>query len=112
MGKVRGLILWPNHQTKQCLGAFIIRVENSRPHSTELATLSCDFPGWLDTLSPQKRQIAERLAVGDATSEVAQACRMKFPKDGSQIRRELVDSWWEYYREQEGCTQETGAATG
>lgn len=90
---------------------FEFIVEDQRTPVPDQAAFRCDFPDWLDTLSPQKRQITERLAVGDTTSEVAQTCIIS-PGRVSQIRRELDDSWQEFHGEPECCSQRLGTATG
>lgn len=88
----------------KCGEWFEFVVEDRRTPVPDQAAFRCDFPGWLDTLSPQKRLIVEKLAVGDTTSEVAQACNIS-PSRISQIRRELNDSWWEFHGELVDCTQ-------
>lgn len=89
---------------------FEFIVEDRRTPVPDQAAFRCDFPGWLDLLSPQKRQIAENLAVGDTTSEVAQACKVS-PGRISQIRRELEKSWREFHGELEDCPVTTVTAT-
>lgn len=95
----------------KCGEWFEFIVEDRRTPVPDQAAFRCDFPGWLNTLSSQKRQIAERLAVGDSTSEVAQTCIIS-PGRVSQIRRELDDSWQEFHGEPECCSQRLGTATG
>tara|TARA_R110000868_G_scaffold400484_1_gene675029 strand:- start:26936 stop:27601 length:666 start_codon:yes stop_codon:yes gene_type:complete len=91
----------------KCGEWFDFVVEDRRTPVPEQAAFRCDFPGWLDTLSPQKRQIAEKLAVGDTTSEIAQECKVS-PGRISQIRRELENSWREFHGELKDCPQTTG----
>ncbi|HCO26808.1 MAG TPA: hypothetical protein DIT97_28745 [Gimesia maris] len=95
----------------KCGEWFEFIVEDRRTPVPDQAAFRCDFPNWLGTLSPQKRQIAERLAVGDTTSEVAQTCKVS-PGRVSQIRRELDDSWQEFHRELEDYSRTTIVATG
>tara|TARA_R110002049_G_scaffold85538_1_gene217411 strand:+ start:88 stop:732 length:645 start_codon:yes stop_codon:yes gene_type:complete len=95
----------------KCGEWFEFVVEDRRTPVPDQAAFRCDFPKWLDRLSPQKRQIAEKLAVGDTTSEVAQTCKVT-PGRISQIRRELDDSWCEFHGELEDCSQMTSAVTG
>ncbi len=95
----------------KCGEWFEFIVDDRRTPVPDQAAFRCDFPGWLNTLSPQKRQIAEKLVVGHTTTEVAQACRIS-PGRVSQIRRELDDSWWKYHGEPEDCTQTDCAETG
>lgn len=89
---------------------FEFIVEDLRTPVPDQAAFRCDFPDWLDTLSRQKRQIAEQLAVGDATSEVAQECKVS-PGRISQIRRELENSWQEFHGELENCPSTDSVAT-
>lgn len=51
-----------------------------------------DFPAWLDRLPALPRRVAETLALGHSTSEVAAACGVT-PARTSQLRRELHSSW-------------------
>ena len=94
----------------KCGEWFDFVVEDRRTPVPEQAAFRCDFPGWLDTLSPQKRQIAEKLAVGDTTSEIAQKCKVS-PGRISQIRRELENSWQEFHGELEDYPRTDGIAT-
>ena len=94
----------------KCGEWFDFVVEDRRTPVPEQAAFRCDFPGWLDTLSPQKRQIAEKLAVGDTTSEIAQECKVS-PGRISQIRRELENSWQEFHGELEDYPRTDGIAT-
>lgn len=95
----------------KCGEWFEFIVEDRRTPVPDQAAFRCDFPGWLDTLSPQKRQIAEKLAVGDTTSEVALECKVS-PGRIRQIRRELDDSWREYHGDLEGSPQSNVVTTG
>jgi hypothetical protein len=61
----------------------------------EIVAFRCDFSDWLASLPRRDCHIAESLAVGNRTSEVAKQfdvsdCRI------SQLRRELAESWREF----------------
>ena len=58
----------------------------------EIVAFRCDFSDWLQSLLQRDRHIAESLAVGNRTSEVAKQFDVS---DGriSQLRRELAESW-------------------
>jgi hypothetical protein len=69
-----------------------IVIEDRRAGPAEVAATRIDFAAWLDSLPRRDRKIAESLAVGNRTSEVAKQfdvsdCRI------SQLRRELAESW-------------------
>jgi hypothetical protein len=69
-----------------------IVVEDRRAGPAEVAAARIDFAAWLDTLPRRDRGIAESLAVGNRTSEVAkqfEVCEGRI----SQLRRELAASW-------------------
>ena len=51
-----------------------------------------DIPEWLSGLSGRNRQIAEALANGDTTTDVANRFRLS-PGRISQLRRQLKESW-------------------
>ncbi len=54
-----------------------------------------DFPEWLRTQTARDKQIAERLAIGFSTAEVAAEFGVSRGRI-SQLRRELADSWYEF----------------
>jgi hypothetical protein len=61
----------------------------------DVVAFRCDFSDWLASLPRRDCHIAESLAVGNRTSEVAKQfdvsdCRI------SQLRRELAESWREF----------------
>ncbi len=70
--------------------------EDRRTPVPEQAAFRCDFPAWLATHSPRNRRIAERLAAGDSTSQVARNFKVSAGRV-SQIRRELADSWHAFH---------------
>ena len=73
-------------------------VEDHRTPIPDQVAFRCDFPAWLDTLSRRNRRIAESLAVGHTTGEVAHRFRVS-PGRVSQLRAELHRSWQEYQSE-------------
>jgi hypothetical protein len=62
----------------------------------EQAAFNIDFPAWLATLSAVKRHVAELLARGHGTEEVAQGTGVSAGRV-SQLRRELADSWFDFH---------------
>ena len=88
---------------------FEFIVEDRRTPVPDQAAFRCDFPKWLNNLTCQKRQIAEKLAVGNSTRKVAQECKVS-PGRISQIRRELENSWQEFHGELEDSPRTTVAA--
>lgn len=64
----------------------------TRQTPAEIATLRIDFNAWLDTLSERQRIVAEFLAVGHTTKELARMIGCT-PGNVSQYRERLKDSW-------------------
>jgi DNA-directed RNA polymerase specialized sigma subunit len=52
----------------------------------------CDFSDWLKSLKRRDRRIAEVLAVGERTQNVAKRFKVSAGRV-SQLRRELAESW-------------------
>jgi hypothetical protein len=71
-------------------------VEDHRTPVPEQVAFRVDFPAWLDSLSRPKRRIAEALAVGHSTSQVARRLRLS-PGRVSQVRREVYHSWRRFH---------------
>jgi DNA-binding NarL/FixJ family response regulator len=67
-------------------------IEDHRTPVPEQAAFRIDFPTWLDMLSKRDRRIAEELAVGQTTTEVAQRLGVSSARI-SQKRLELQTSW-------------------
>lgn len=67
-----------------------------RARVDEQAAFNIDFPAWLATLSTVKRHVAELLARGHGTDEVAQGTGVSAGRV-SQLRRELADSWFDFH---------------
>jgi hypothetical protein len=68
--------------------------DNCRTPVPDQADFRIEFPRWLDAQTNRNRQIAESLAFGYSTGEVARKFNLS-PARVSQIRRELYDSWIE-----------------
>ena len=73
-------------------------IDSHRMSVADLAALRVDFPAWLDTLPRRTRRIAEDLAMGERTRDVAKKNRLS-PGRVSQLRRELEGSWKEFVGE-------------
>ncbi len=87
-----------DHYDRREGGWLEVLVEDRHAGPAETAASRIDFPAWLKTLSRRPRRIAMKLAVGEATGEVARQfgiskCRI------SQIRRELEQSWRAFHGE-------------
>ena len=74
------------------------------------AAFRCDFPAWLATHSLRNRRIAEALAVGHSTSEVARRFRVSAGRV-SQLRGELRASWLEFHRGKSPDEENGGAVS-
>jgi hypothetical protein len=61
----------------------------------DIVAFRCDFPAWLKTLHRRDRRIAETLALGHSTSQVAKRFEVSAGRV-SQLRRELATSWHEF----------------
>lgn len=75
--------------------------DNGRTPVPEQAHFRIEFPRWLSTQTNRNRQIAEALALGYSTSEVADKFNLS-PGRVSQIRGEFYDSWREFSGEMRG----------
>jgi hypothetical protein len=69
-----------------------VAIEDRRSTPAEVASFRIDFAGWLSSLTPSKRRIAELLASGESTSRVARLASVSAARI-SQLRRELQDAW-------------------
>jgi DNA-binding CsgD family transcriptional regulator len=68
-------------------------VEDTRTSTVpEIVAFRCDFSDWLASLSRRDRHIAESLAIGNRTSDVAQRFDVSAGRV-SQLRREFSESW-------------------
>jgi hypothetical protein len=66
-------------------------VEDPQTPVFEQVQFRCDFPAWLGTLSRRDRRVAEILALGNRTSDVARKFNVSEGRV-SQLRRELAES--------------------
>ena len=67
-------------------------VEDRTAGPADIARVRCDFSDWLKSLKRRDRRIAEVLAVGERTQNVAKRFKVSAGR-GSQLRRELAESW-------------------
>jgi hypothetical protein len=67
----------------------------------DIVSFRCDFPAWLGTLSRRDRRIAESLALGHRTQDVARRFQVSEGRV-SQLRRELAASWKDFTGEMDG----------
>jgi hypothetical protein len=75
-------------------------VEDHRTPVADQVAFRIDFPGWLDSLTPRSRRVAQALALGNTTKDVARLCGVTAGRV-SQARRELHASWQQYQGEDE-----------
>jgi hypothetical protein len=73
-------------------------VENRRVTPADTAVSRLDFADWLGRMKHRRRQVAETLAAGYRTEEVAELFRLS-PARVSQMRREFESSWREFQRD-------------
>lgn len=71
-------------------------IEDHTVTPAELAASRIDYPAFLDRLSARNRLIAETLASGEATSQVAKRFGISFGRV-SQLRRELYLAWQQFH---------------
>lgn len=71
-------------------------VEDRTCTPAELAASRIDFAEWLDSLPARRREIAQRLASGESTCDVAREFHLS-PARISQIRNELRTSWDQFH---------------
>jgi hypothetical protein len=62
---------------------------------SDIVAFRCDFSDWLASLSRRDRRIAESLAIGNRTGDVAKRFNVSAGRV-SQLRRELYDSWRQF----------------
>lgn len=80
-------------------------VEDRHASPADVATIRIDFCEWLKTLSIRTRQIAQMLATGESTSDVARRFSVS-PGRISQIRKSLQASWLSFIGESSGINGE------
>ena len=69
-----------------------ILIEDRHAGPAETARVRMDFSDWLDSLNRRDRRIAESLAEGNRTSDVARKFKISAGRI-SQLRRELAENW-------------------
>lgn len=74
-------------------------VEDYRTPVADQVSFRIDFPAWLNSLPRRDRKIAQSLAAGQSTSEVARLFGLSLGRV-SQLRRELQRSWWAFHGEE------------
>jgi DNA-binding NarL/FixJ family response regulator len=67
-------------------------VEDRHSGPAEVAGTRIDFRAWLEALPERTRRVAETLATGEATNQVARMFGCSASRV-SQLRRELYDAW-------------------
>lgn len=67
----------------------------------EIVAFRCDFPEWLGTLSRRNRKIAQSLAIGNRTQDVARRFKVSEGRV-SQLRKELAESWGTFLENERG----------
>jgi hypothetical protein len=75
-------------------------VEDHRTPILDQVWFRIDFPAWLHSLSPRNRKIAQCLAEGVSTTDVARRFGLSMARV-SQLRRELEKSWLKFHGEEE-----------
>lgn len=73
-------------------------VEDRKSTPAEIAASRIDFCEWMNRMKNRRRQIAETLAAGYRTEEVAEMFNLSAGRI-SQLRREFEASWNEFQRE-------------
>jgi hypothetical protein len=86
-----------------------IVVEDRHATPADVATTRIDFADWLRTMPLRYRRIAEVLAVGERTQDVARRFRLS-PGRISQLRQEYYKCWQRFQGEK-GITEEPTATT-
>jgi hypothetical protein len=71
-------------------------VEDHRTPVPDQVAFRIDFPDWLSRLSRRNRHIAQALALGNSTSQVAKRFKLS-PGRISQLRGEFYQSWQDYH---------------
>jgi len=84
-----------NHETGEWAEAVI---EDYRTPVADQAAFRIDFPEWLGLRSDRGRRVAEALAVGERTKDVAKRFELT-PGRISQMRREFYQSWQQFHGE-------------
>lgn len=75
----------------------------------DIVAFRCDFRDWLRSLARRDRRVAQTLALGNRTGEVASRFGLSEGRV-SQLRRELADSWHEFVGDTPGHDAATAVA--
>jgi hypothetical protein len=85
--------------TDQANGGWeAVLVENRTTTPADVAAARLDIAAWLGGMKDRRREIAESLAAGYRTEEVAEMFELSASRV-SQLRREFEDSWREFQQE-------------
>jgi hypothetical protein len=79
--------------------------DNTRTPPDEAAAFRCDFPAWLAALGPRHRALAEDMALGHATQDLARRYGVSASRV-SQLRRAFHADWERF------CGEEARQADG
>ena len=71
-------------------------VENHRTPIADQVAFRIDFPAWLNSLPRRERKIAQCLAAGHRTTDVARRFGLSLARV-SQLRREFFNSWQRFH---------------
>jgi len=77
-------------------------VEDKTAGPAEIARTRIDFSDWLAPLKRRDRRIAESLAAGNRTADVARKFKISAGRI-SQLRRELAESWRKFVGDEPGA---------
>jgi hypothetical protein len=72
-----------------------VLIEDKTAGPADIARVRCDFSDWLKSLKRRDRRIAEVLAVGERTQNVAKRFKVSAGRI-SQLRKELAESWRQF----------------
>jgi hypothetical protein len=76
----------------------LVLVEDHRAGPAAIATMKIDFEAWLQSLPYQQREVAEALAAGHETGQVANMFRLS-PGRIAQLRKVLHQAWCRFQGE-------------
>ena len=92
------LDLFNRHAAQWCE----VIVEDYQTPIPDQVCFRIDFPEWLSRLRSRDRRVAEALADGDSTGEIARRFGISAARV-SQLRRELHASWEKFHAEEHGA---------
>ena len=76
----------------------MVVVEDKKTTPADVAAARLDIAAWLGGMKDRRREIAESLAAGYRTEEVAEMFQLSAGRV-SQLRREFEDSWREFQQD-------------